>query len=387
VKAGAYRIAKRRYVSHTLRIKVRPGSFNTTLAQGDVVRVLLQRVASSAPAGVHDYLYEVDRIGKSRAGDVSLDLIHFPIDTLGRSLVALDVMAAVGGGVLLSTGKSGTSCDVNADDDETVPADDSLNPDDWTLPDDDAFGVEIPDSVFGGGGGSDGGGGGEEGEENPAEDLDEQQPPEIGVPPEGPVPGATLTAPDCGGCTETSIQWFRDGQQISGATESLYTLGQIDAGSSLSVQIVCTEEGGGSGCESEPLAVPSADIASGVDRSITATFNVVTNNFGGNRCTDGSVVFPGSNQSSDVSVGGFGIGFRIVRGSGFISQVCGASGEASTTFHPNSGILVQVIRADGTAGDVYTGQQSYTVVTVPEFDGAYFSSFQVTSVSNLTVTG
>jgi hypothetical protein len=218
VKAGAYRIAKRRYVSHTLRIKVRPGSFNTTLAQGDVVRVLLQRVASSAPAGVHDYLYEVDRIRKSRAGDVSLDLIHFPIDTLGRSLVALDVAGAVGGGVLLSTGKSGTSCDVNADDDETVPADDSLDPDDWTLPDDDAFDVEIPDSDFGSGSGGEGGSGeggsGEGGDENPEEPLDEQPGiPVTGVSPGGPIPGDTLDWPGCG-CANSSIDWYRDGELV-----------------------------------------------------------------------------------------------------------------------------------------------------------------------------
>jgi len=219
VKAGAYRIAKRRYVSHTLRIKVRPGSFNTTLAQGDVVRVLLQRVASSAPAGVHDYLYEVDRIGKARTGEISLDLIHFPIDTLGRSLVALDVAGATGGGVLLSTGKSGTSCDVNADDDETVPSDDSLDPDDWTLPGDDAFDVEIPDGDFGSGGVFDGGSSGSEGD-NPAEELDEQDPaPPHVTSPADEVPRAGVgLVPDTSNCgdggTET-IRWYKNGQLLS----------------------------------------------------------------------------------------------------------------------------------------------------------------------------
>jgi hypothetical protein len=82
----------------------------------------MQRVASSAAAGEHRYLYEVDRIGKSRSGDVSLDLTHFPVDALGRSLVALDVAAATGGGILFSTTKSGISCDVNADDDATPAA-------------------------------------------------------------------------------------------------------------------------------------------------------------------------------------------------------------------------------------------------------------------------
>jgi hypothetical protein len=128
--------------------------------------------------------------------------------------VALDVMAAVGGGVLLSTGKSGTSCDVNADDDETVPADDSLDPDDWTLPDDDAFDVEIPDSDFGSGGGFDGGSSGSEGSEgdNPPEDLD-QQSGVTGISPGGPVPGDELQWEGCG-CTDSTIEWRLNGELV-----------------------------------------------------------------------------------------------------------------------------------------------------------------------------
>jgi hypothetical protein len=265
VKAGAYRIAKRRYVSHTLRIKVRPGSFNTTLAQGDVVRVLLQRVASSAPAGVHDYLYEVDRIGKSRTGEISLDLIHFPIDTLGRSLVALDVMAATGGGVLLSTGKSGTSCDVNADDDETVPADDSLDPDDWTLPDDDAFDVEIPDSDFGGGGGFDGGGGGaDEGEENPPEELDPQSG-VTGISPGGPVPGDVLEWEGCG-CTDSTIEWYVDGVLVGTGPTYQITVADMDKG-----LVGIGKCNGINTCETDPIAVPFTPEAYTYWRAVAST--------------------------------------------------------------------------------------------------------------------
>jgi hypothetical protein len=219
VKAGAYRVAKRRYVSHTLRIKVRPGSFNTTLAQGDVVQVRLQRIASNAPAGEHNYLYEVDRIGKSRTGEVSLDLIHFPVDDQGRSLVALDVAAAVGGGILLSTGKSGTSCDVNSSTDETVPADDSLDPSEWDLPGDDAFDVTLPDTDFGTGGFDDGGGGDGGGEGNPSEPLDDQDdaPPHETTPP-GEVPrtgvGLNPGAGPCGGDPKT-VKWYKNGQLLS----------------------------------------------------------------------------------------------------------------------------------------------------------------------------
>ena len=252
VKAGAYRVAKRRYVSHTLRIKVRPGSYNTTLAQGDVVRVLLQRVASNAPAGTHDYLYEVDRIGKSRTGEVSLDLVHFPVDDLGRSLVALDVAGAVGGGILLSTGKTGISCDVNSSGDTSVPADDSLSPDSWTRPDDDAFDVTLPDTDFGSGGGFDGGGdggdGGDGGEENADEPLDDQGRIPLGVPPEGPYIGAMLTMPTI--CAGGEIQWFNDDGPIAGAFGGTYNITIADMNKNLWATTECPD---GSRTESERI--------------------------------------------------------------------------------------------------------------------------------------
>lgn len=147
VKAGAYRVAKRRYTSHTFKGKLRPGVFGETLTQGDIVRVRLNRTASDAASGTHDYLYEVDRISKSRTGKITLNLLHFPINELGQSLVALEVANAVGSGRLLDTGKSGTSCDTNSDTDTTLPPDDSV--DDWILPDDSFFDVTIPDTIPG----------------------------------------------------------------------------------------------------------------------------------------------------------------------------------------------------------------------------------------------
>jgi hypothetical protein len=289
VKVGAYIVARRRYVTHTLRIKVRPASFNATLAQGDIVRVVMQRVASSAAAGEHRYLYEVDRIGKSRSGEVELNLTHFPVDALGRSLVALDVDAATGSGILLSTAKSGISCDVNADDDTTPAIDDGIDPfdpsdlDPGELPDlddpatlvdadgdpiaDDAFDVVIPDTDFGTGSdgdgfvGGDGYGGGEgeggEGEGGEGEGgVDNQEPaPPLGVPPEGPYIGGTLTAPAV--CETTAIQWWRvppekiidfpaedfEGQyeQIAGATGPGYTLGLADAGNGIVARLFCLD--------------------------------------------------------------------------------------------------------------------------------------------------
>ena len=258
VKVGANIIARRRYITHTLRIKVRPAAFNATLVQGDIVQVVMQRVASSAAAGEHRYLYEVDRIGKARDGAVSLDLIHFPVDELGRSLVALDVVAATGGGLLLSTGKSGTSCDVNADDDLTVPEDDSLDPGDWTLPGDDAFDVILPDTDFGTGTDGDGvAGGGGYGDGGSA--ADEVAPDELddqgstipgGISPGGPKVGDTLSWPGCG-CTDSTIEWRRDGELVG--TGPTYEITVEDMARDLVGIGKCS---GVNTCETDPVPVP-----------------------------------------------------------------------------------------------------------------------------------
>jgi len=100
---------------------VKPDAFNPTLVDGDIVRVRLDRVASVGAASIHNYLYEVDRISKSISGEVQIELTHFPVDSELRSVVALEVDSAVGGGVLLETGKTGVSCDVNSSTDTSVP--------------------------------------------------------------------------------------------------------------------------------------------------------------------------------------------------------------------------------------------------------------------------
>jgi hypothetical protein len=64
----------------------------------------------------------VERITKTLAGDVSYEATHFPIDDQGRSLIALDVAAAVGTGIILPSGRTGVSCDVNSSSDNTIPA-------------------------------------------------------------------------------------------------------------------------------------------------------------------------------------------------------------------------------------------------------------------------
>lgn len=121
VKAGAYILSKRRHVTHRLQIGVRPDAFNSTLASGDLIRVRLKRVASTGADSLHDYLYEVDRIGKAITGEVQLELTHFPVDANFASVVAQEVASAVGSGLLLPTGLTGITCDINSFSDTSVP--------------------------------------------------------------------------------------------------------------------------------------------------------------------------------------------------------------------------------------------------------------------------
>jgi hypothetical protein len=122
VKVGAYILSKRNHVTHRLQLGVKPDAFNPTLAPGDLVRVRLERVASTGAASLHDFLYEVDRIGKSLSGDVRLDLTHFPVDANLASVVAQEVNAATGSGLIVGTGLSAITCDINSFSDTSVPA-------------------------------------------------------------------------------------------------------------------------------------------------------------------------------------------------------------------------------------------------------------------------
>jgi hypothetical protein len=111
VKVGAYEVARRKYVTHSLRIKVKPDSFNTTLVLGDIVRVQLRRETDPGLVTFHDYLYEVEKINKTISGVVELDLMHFPIDSQGRSILALYVAGAEGTGYLYDVGRNDYTCD------------------------------------------------------------------------------------------------------------------------------------------------------------------------------------------------------------------------------------------------------------------------------------
>lgn len=122
-KAGTYILARRRYIDHQLSFAVHPNGLDIPLSPGDIVRVRLRRITSSGAPEVHDYLYEVDQVGRSMLGDIQLEMTHLPVDDAGRSLVALDVSRAAGNGLMLPTGRAPVSCDLNDFDDDTVPPD------------------------------------------------------------------------------------------------------------------------------------------------------------------------------------------------------------------------------------------------------------------------
>jgi len=165
VKVGAYILSKRKHVTHRLQLGVKPDGYNPTLAAGDLVRVRLERVASTGADSVHDYLYEVDRIGKSITGEVQLDLTHFPVDANLASVVAQEVNAATGTGLLLPTGLSGATCDVNSSANTSVPAETFTQ---RTFPD-----YESSIADFGDGGG--GFGDGDPTEDNEDDEKDNQE--------------------------------------------------------------------------------------------------------------------------------------------------------------------------------------------------------------------
>jgi hypothetical protein len=196
VKVGAYILSKRVRSTHTIRFKVRPQAHNTLLQQGSIVRVRLARDPFNGGSAFHDYIYQVERITKTLAGDVGYECSHMPVDSQLRSLIALDVVNAQGTGYLYDCNTTGLGCDLNSPED-----DDEIPDDDWTIPDPDPGG-EItpidPDVPIGGGGGSGGGGGGTgEPEPNPNDGQDSIPTKTIGCP----APGQGIfDAPHVGVC-------------------------------------------------------------------------------------------------------------------------------------------------------------------------------------------
>lgn len=124
VKVAAYIRAKRKFTTHTATVSCRSIDFPLTLQSGDIVRLKLHRSSDIAASDLWDYLYQIERITKTAAGDVTMDLVHFPINASGVSPIALAVVETFGPGILLPSNRTGVSCDASPSraTDTTVPA-------------------------------------------------------------------------------------------------------------------------------------------------------------------------------------------------------------------------------------------------------------------------
>ena len=129
VKVATYILAKRVYPTHSIRFTARPQAHTTIVTVGDIVAVALVRDATNGVASIHSYLYQIERITKTLAGDVSYEATHFPTDAQSRSLIALDVAAASGTGIILASNRTGISCDINpggGDGGDNIPAEEFI---------------------------------------------------------------------------------------------------------------------------------------------------------------------------------------------------------------------------------------------------------------------
>jgi hypothetical protein len=386
VKVGAYILSKRRHVTHRLQIGVKPDAFNPTLAPGELVRVRLERVASTGASSLHDYLYEVDRIGKSVAGEVRLELTHFPVDADYASVVAQEVNAATGTGILLPTGLSGVTCDINSDTDTSVPADTSLDPSAWDLPALGAFDFEIGSfGAFGLGG---------IGISNLKDGLDRQESisePEIGGYVGTAKAGDTLTYDP--GCPGAYIEWrlvnSSTGEYTSVAQGVAVNYIATAAAEEFGVSVVAigrcpdpsSPDGFGEPISSKPLLVnPWLPIS--LTGAISFNYRdtqILSDVFtcGGSFYSAGSTTIF-SNKFASFSIGAPFKAWRPLKNDALTNFVCSGS---NTGGDVNQGI--EVIKSDNTVAQL---------AVLSWWDGNKLSSFlytwrQTVAISNVRVGG
>jgi hypothetical protein len=295
VKVGAYEVGRRKFIEHTLRLQVRPSSFNPTIALGDIVRVELRRESTEGQVTLHNYLYEVERINRNISGRVELDLTHFPVNAQGQSILGLYVLNAVGAGFELPTGRDDFQCDIPGRDDDETPL--TLDPyTDPGLPPSSNFGFNLPDPFNPAPGTpfdptpADPGGGFDDtgGPVNPPDPFDDDPTPEIGGgtgPNDEPVPGDTLSLSEV--CPGQYNEWYLCALDGSGCTlinagvgAELAVLPEYQ-GFSITAIGRCPDPGApdgfGEGNESAPTEpVPEGDLLIAGLGTYTVTYKILT---------------------------------------------------------------------------------------------------------------
>jgi hypothetical protein len=239
VKVGAYIVADRLFTTHSIRFAPRPELHTTLLSVGSIIRVLLTRETASTQPCRHDYLYQIQRISKTFSGEAQYECRHFPVDSQRRSIVALNVVNAFGTGILLSTPRTGVSCDINSSTDNTIPVEEFVVFNPGTGLDDINIGGVVVGQIDdansgtgpafssltgispilgvntgggGGGRGGDSGGGGSGGDEglgepgeNPSDEGDSTP---LGPMTQNPVPGGDPGVPPGGLCDGAEVTRF-----------------------------------------------------------------------------------------------------------------------------------------------------------------------------------
>ena len=89
VYAARYILAKRRYTTHTCTLAIsRRGRM---INPGDIVRVNLSLNTSDGNGITDSIMYQVESVSEGQRGTVSLELMHFPVDSRNVSIIAKEV--------------------------------------------------------------------------------------------------------------------------------------------------------------------------------------------------------------------------------------------------------------------------------------------------------
>lgn len=86
IYAARYILAKRRYTTHTCQVTI--GREGRTVNPGDIIQINLDLATNNGEGITDQTLYQVEAINEGQEGTIELELVHFPVDGDGVSLVA-----------------------------------------------------------------------------------------------------------------------------------------------------------------------------------------------------------------------------------------------------------------------------------------------------------